>query len=324
MIVEVKNLGVSFKDGDNWIPVTEKFSFSLNPGETLGLVGESGCGKSVTASALMGLLPSKTSRVKADTLCIDGKDVLAYTERDWRQIRGKDVSMIFQNPMTALNPLMKSGHQIEESLKLHLQLKGKELKSQAIHWIEKMGISDAERVYSAYPWELSGGLRQRIMIAIALAPKPKLLIADEPTTALDVTVQATILKLLRELQKDLGMSLILITHDLGIVAEMVENVIVAYAGQMVEMGTTSQVLTNPMHPYTQGLIASIPRLQGSKQKIIGIPGTVPPPSLFPKGCRFEPRCLYKKDECKTLQYNFKEENNRFLACPFSSEHDQQN
>jgi len=319
MLISVKNQSISFAQNRSWVKVTDHINLNLSEGQTLGIAGESGCGKSITASSLMGLLPQGKSRVEADEFLITGKCVKSYTESDWRVLRGKILSMVFQNPMTALNPLMKSGKQIEESLHLHLGLSGSQKVRQAKNLIGQMGIEDVDRIYTSYPWELSGGLRQRIMLALALAPNPRVLIADEPTTALDVTVQAQILSLIRDHQKQMGMALLLITHDLGVMAQMVDDVLIAYAGQIVESGPVKQVLTQPLHPYTKGLISSIPRLF-QKKVIQGIPGRVPSPEDFPEGCRFAPRCSRAQLSCSSLTYILEPTGTDFRhsnACPLA-------
>ena len=297
-MLEVSNLSVAFKGDLDFIPVTHDVSFSLAPGATLGIVGESGSGKSVTSLALMGLLPQRSARVTADRLTFDGKDLLKLPAKEMRALRGKEIAMVFQDPMTSLNPLMRCGEQIAEAIRLH-QGKGRsEARTEAVALLERMGIPNPERRVGAYPFELSGGMRQRVMIAMALSCRPKLLIADEPTTALDVTIQAQILRLVRDLQKDFGMALMLITHDLGIVKDMVEDLLVMYAGRIVERGRAATVLERPTHPYTLGLLKSIPSLETKSKRLVSIDGVVPKPTDVVPGCRFHPRCDFAIDACK--------------------------
>lgn len=315
-MLEVKNLSIAFKTDEGWVRVVEDVNFSLAKGETLGVVGESGCGKSVTMQSLMGLLPPERTRIEAEVLSFNGKNLLGLKESEWRRIRGNDISMVFQNPMTCLNPLMTCGKQITEVLRLHQKLKSSEASERAVSLLELMGLSDPKKTYRSYPHSLSGGMRQRVMIAMALACNPKLLIADEPTTALDVTIQAQILKLMRELQQKFSMSLILITHDLGVVESMVNSLQVMYAGQIIEKGETREVLSRPSHPYTRGLLASIPKVTARKPRLQSIEGQVPLPTEFPRGCRFYPRCPHGEDSCRTLEYQFFGDGSHQSACQF--------
>jgi oligopeptide/dipeptide ABC transporter ATP-binding protein len=300
-MLEVKNLSVAFRMGNQdskFVPVTAGIEFSLEAGATLGVVGESGSGKSVTSMAVMGLLPKRSAQVTADKLVFNGKNLLTLPPREWQNLRGREIAMIFQDPMTSLNPLMRCGEQISEAIRFH-QGKGRgEAKLASISLLEQMGIPNPERRYRAYPFELSGGMRQRVMIAIALACRPKLLIADEPTTALDVTIQAQILTLIRDLQKTYGMALMLITHDLGIVQDMVQELMVMYAGSVVEKGRASQILKTPTHPYTLGLLKSIPSLDRKVLRLASIEGVVPKPTEIVPGCRFHPRCFMTEEACK--------------------------
>jgi peptide/nickel transport system ATP-binding protein len=296
-MLEVSNLSVAFKSGAGLVPVTHAIDIQLAPGATLGIVGESGSGKSVTSMALMGLLPPRSAKVTADKLSFGGRDLRNLSASGWRSLRGKEIAMVFQDPMTSLNPLVRCGEQIAEAIRLH-QGKGRQAaRMDAIALLERMGIPNPERRVDAYPFELSGGMRQRIMIAIAISCRPKLLIADEPTTALDVTIQAQILKLIRELQKDYGMALMLITHDLGIVKDMVEDLMVMYAGRVVERGSTAAVLERPSHPYTLGLLRSIPSLSRKVHRLASIEGVVPKPAEIVPGCRFHPRCFMAMAAC---------------------------
>jgi len=300
-MLQVSDLTVAFKGERDFVPVTKDVSFDLAPGATLGIVGESGSGKSVTSLALMGLLPKRSARVTASRLAFGGKDLLALPPREMRALRGKDIAMVFQDPMTSLNPLMRCGEQIAETIRFH-QGKGRgQAKLESVALLDRMGIPDPERRARTYPFEMSGGMRQRVMIAIALSCRPKLLIADEPTTALDVTIQAQILRLIRELQKDFGMALMLITHDLGIVKDTVEDLLVMYAGRIVERGKAAQLLKRPSHPYTLGLLRSIPSLQGKSERLASIEGVVPKPSDPVPGCRFHPRCFMSVEECKRAE-----------------------
>ncbi len=299
-MLEVKNLTVAFRMGDaaqDFVPVTTGIDLNLEAGATLGIVGESGSGKSVTSLAIMGLLPKRSARVTADKFLFNGKDLLSLPPRDWRALRGREVAMIFQDPMTSLNPLMRCGEQIAEVIRFH-QGKGRHAaKMESISLLEQMGIPNPDRRSLAYPFELSGGMRQRVMIAMALSCRPKLLIADEPTTALDVTIQAQILRLIRDLQKSYGMALILITHDLGIVQDMVQDLVVMYAGRVVERGSASQILQRPSHPYSLGLLKSIPSLDTKVSRLAAIEGMVPKPTDAVPGCRFNPRCFMAVSDC---------------------------
>ncbi len=300
-MLEVSNLSVAFKMDDTFVPVTKGIDFSLGAGATLGIVGESGSGKSVSSLAIMGLLPQRSAKVTADRLVFDGKDLLKLNPKEWRGLRGKEIAMVFQDPMTSLNPLMRCGEQIAEAIRFH-QGKGRgEAKTAAIGLLDRMGIPDPEKRAEAYPFELSGGMRQRVMIAMALSCRPKLLIADEPTTALDVTIQAQILKLIRELQKDYGMALMLITHDLGVVRDMVEDLVVMYAGRIVEKGKADAVLARPTHPYTLGLLRSIPTLDRKVRRLASIEGVVPKPTDIVPGCRFHPRCFMAIADCRKAE-----------------------
>lgn len=316
-MLDVKNLGVSFRMGDErgqFVPVTMGVDLHLGAGDTLGIVGESGSGKSVTSMALMGLLPKRSAQVTADKLEFNGKNLLTLSEGEMRQLRGKDIAMVFQDPMTSLNPLMRCGEQIAETIRFH-QGKGRdEAKLASISLLEQMGIPNPDRRYFSYPFEMSGGMRQRVMIAIALSCRPKLLIADEPTTALDVTIQAQILGLIRDLQKSYGMALMLITHDLGIIQDMVENLSVMYAGRIVEKGTAKAILASPTHPYTLGLLKSVPSLETKVERLASIDGVVPKPTDLVLGCRFHPRCFMAAEECKKTVPNLEGDALRSSAC----------
>jgi oligopeptide/dipeptide ABC transporter ATP-binding protein len=288
-LLEVKGLKTYFYTEDGVVRAVDGVNFEVYPGEVLGLVGESGCGKSVTSLSIMRLI-SKPGRIDEGQILLDGEDLLKLPEEEMIKVRGNRISMIFQQPQTALNPVFKVGDQLAEVLDVHQDL-GKEAGwKRAIALLKMVGVPDPERRVEAYPHELSGGMAQRVMIAMALACVPELLIADEPTTALDVTIQAQILDLMRDLRREMGTSVILITHDLGVVAEMAERVAVMYAGEIVEQTDVNSLFDQPLHPYTQGLIGSIPILGEIKEKLDVIPGSVPNLVNLPPGCRFAPRC----------------------------------
>ncbi|MFN8427096.1 MAG: ABC transporter ATP-binding protein [Anaerolineales bacterium] len=288
-LLAVKNLKTYFYTEDGIVRAVDGVDFDVYPGEVLGLVGESGCGKSVTSLSIMRLV-SKPGRVNGGEILLNGENLLDFNEEEMVKIRGNRVSMIFQQPQTALNPVFKVGDQLAEVLNVHQDL-GKDAGwNRAVSLLKMVGVPDPERRAHAYPHELSGGMAQRVMIAMALACVPELLIADEPTTALDVTIQAQILDLMRDLRRDMGTSVILITHDLGVVAEMADRVAVMYAGEIVEQADVNSLFDEPMHPYTQGLIGSIPILGEIKEKLDVIPGSVPNLVNLPPGCRFAPRC----------------------------------
>ncbi|MFH5187390.1 ABC transporter ATP-binding protein [Paenibacillus sp. TAB 01] len=296
-LLEVQNLQTVFRTGHGEITSVDHISFQLKPGETIGIVGESGCGKSVTSLSIMGLLGSSGS-VRNGEIRFNGDNLVVLSEERKREIRGNEISMIFQEPMTSLNPVFTIGNQMAEGIMLHLKMKKKEARHYAIGMLKKVGIPRAEAIMDEYPNALSGGMRQRVMIAMALACKPKLLIADEPTTALDVTIQAQILELMKKMRKESQTAIMLITHDLGVVAEMADKVVVMYAGQVVEEADVFTLFDDPKHPYTQGLMASIPHLEfEAGQRLASIPGTVPSLHHMPKGCRFHARCAYATDRC---------------------------
>jgi peptide/nickel transport system ATP-binding protein len=300
-ILKIKDLKVSFQSGKKFVPAVDGISFELKEGEILGIVGESGSGKSVTSLTTMGLIPSPPGKVETGEIIFDGKDLTHLTEKEWRKIRGNQISMIFQEPMTSLNPLFTVGNQLMEAIRLHTDLSKKEATLRSIELLKLVGIPRAEGILKEYPHQLSGGMRQRVMIAIAMACNPKMLIADEPTTALDVTIQAQILALMKDLNTKTNTSIILITHDLGVVAEICERVIVMYCGQIVEQGDVRTILKDPKHPYTQGLLKSIPDLRGNKERLYSIPGSVPTPGTIHHGCRFAPRCEMAFDQCYVEQ-----------------------
>lgn len=296
-LLEVNNLKTYFYTTNGVVPSVDGVSFSLESGQTTALVGESGCGKSVTSFSIMQLVNSPGKIVDGEIL-FKGKDLTKLEDKEMRTIRGNEISMIFQEPLTSLNPILKIGKQLDESLLLHQNVSKREAKVASIKMLKKVGIPRAEQVYSSHPHELSGGMRQRVMIAMALSCKPSLLIADEPTTALDVTIQAQILKLMRNLKRDLDTSILLITHDLGVVAELADKVIVMYAGQVVEEADVMSLFAEPQHPYTQGLIKSTPKIESEVDFLDSIQGNVPTPSNKPSGCYFHPRCPFAMDKCK--------------------------
>jgi oligopeptide/dipeptide ABC transporter ATP-binding protein len=299
-LLSVRNLSTAFGSGRGRAVVVEDVSFDLPAGGVLGIVGESGSGKSVTALSIMRLI-AHPGRIIAGEVLFEGEDLLTKTEGEMRRIRGDRISMIFQEPMTSLNPVFTVGDQIVETLRYHQGLNRREAGKKAVELLRLVEIPSAERRVDEYPHQMSGGMRQRVMIAMALACRPKLLIADEPTTALDVTIQAQILDLLRSLQHELNMAVILITHDLGIVAEFVQRVIVMYAARTVEQGPVEQLFREPKHPYTEGLLRSIPQLDEVTERLQAIDGTVPSVHDMPSGCRFHPRCRFAQAPCSQAQ-----------------------
>jgi peptide/nickel transport system ATP-binding protein len=323
VLLSVENLRTYFFTRQGLVKAVDGVSFDLVRGETLAIVGESGCGKSITALSLMRLVPDPPGRiVEGSRIALDGTDLLALSESEMRKVRGNDISMIFQEPMTSLNPVMTIGTQIGEVLMLHQGLNKKEAEAKAIDMLRIVKIPSPEQRVREYPHQLSGGMRQRVMIAIALACSPKVLIADEPTTALDVTIQAQILDLIVELQKKLGTAVVLITHDLGVVAETANRVIVMYAGRKVEEASVEDLFENSMHPYTRGLMASIPRLDlirgvehQSPERLQEIPGIVPPLYALPQGCVFAPRCKLADDHCRQHYPAYEEKTpEHWVAC----------
>ncbi|EHS57164.1 ABC transporter ATP-binding protein [Paenibacillus kribbensis] len=296
-LLEVTNLRTEFKTAAGTIRAVDGVDLSVGQGETLGIVGESGCGKSITSLSIMQLLPKGLGKVAAGEVRFNGENMLEFSERKMRSIRGNEMAMIFQEPMTSLNPVFKIGKQIAESARYHHGVSKQKAKAMAVEMLTKVGIPRPEKVAVSYPHELSGGMRQRVMIAMAMICNPKLLIADEPTTALDVTIQAQILDLMRELQRSEGTSILMITHDLGVVAEMCDRVVIMYAGQVVEETDVKTLFKAPKHPYTQSLLASLPQLNSDQERLASIPGQVPNPLDMPKGCRFAPRCQFAKEIC---------------------------
>lgn len=299
-LLEVQGLQTYFFTDEGISKAVDGIDFSVYRGETLGLVGESGCGKSMTSLSIMQLL-SRPGRTVGGQILFKNEDLLTKSEEQMRRIRGKEISMIFQEPMTSLNPVYTVGEQVAEVFRLHENLGRKEAWAKAVELLRMVGIPSPEERAHQEPFRLSGGMRQRVMIAMAMACQPDLLIADEPTTALDVTVQSQILDLMKQLQQRMGMSIILITHDLGVVAETCDRVAVLYAGQIVEYASVDSIFDNPKHPYTQGLLQSLPRIDEDQDELLAIPGTVPSPYDLPSGCRFAPRCAFRKDICSTAQ-----------------------
>jgi oligopeptide/dipeptide ABC transporter ATP-binding protein len=313
-LLSVEGLSVAFNTEQGGVRVVEDVSFQLAAGETLGLVGESGCGKSVTAQTIMRLLPSPPSRIEGGRIKFEGEDLVGLPDSRMRRIRGDRIGMVFQEPMTSLNPTQRVGRQIAEVLSLHRGLDYGDAKALVVSTLKKVGIGNAERRLEQYPHELSGGLRQRVMIAMAIVCGPKLLIADEPTTALDVTIQAQIMELLQALQRDLGLSILLITHDLGIVAEMCRTMVVMYAGKIVESGPSAEIFTNPRHPYTTGLINSSPRHAKKGERLPTISGLVPAPGQRGIGCNFADRCPRVLEKCRIQTPPLAPISGRLAAC----------
>ena len=314
-LIEVKNLKTFFKTEAGIVKAVNDVSFKVKKGETVCVVGESGCGKSITAMSIMGLVSKDTGFNDGGEILFEGKDLVKATDAEMRSIRGKDIAMIFQEPMSSLNPTFTIGFQVMEPLILHEGLDKKTARKRAIGLLEEVGIPRANEIVDCYPHELSGGMRQRVMIAMGLACKPKLLIADEPTTALDVTIQAQILDLMRKIKKDLNTSILLITHDLGVVAEMADYVVVMYAGKVVEEGGVMEIFKNPSHPYTKGLLKSKPIITERKEELYSIPGQVPNPVGIPDSCYFSERCECCKPECKnTIPHLRLIEDNHKVAC----------
>lgn len=305
-VLEIRNLHTHFLSDRGPIPAVDGIDLTIYPGEILGIVGESGCGKSVTSLSIMRLIPQPPGRIVEGSIRFKGEDLVTADEKRMNQIRGNEIAMIFQEPMTSLNPVFTIGDQIMEAIFLHTSLDKKAARARAIELLQKVGIPRAQQVLNEYPHQLSGGMRQRVMIAMAMACNPALLIADEPTTALDVTIQAQILDLMRTLNREEGTSILLITHDLGVVAEMCDRVVVMYAGKVVEEGDVRSILQRPQHPYTQGLIRSIPKIDGTEERLYSIPGNVPAPGSLKEGCRFAPRCEFAMDQCRSQLPELKE------------------
>ncbi len=314
-LLQLKDLKTYFHTDDGVAKAVDGVSFEIAKGETLGLVGESGCGKSVTSLSIMRLIPDPPGRIEGGEVIFKDRDLLGISESEMRKVRGNDISMIFQEPMTSLNPVFTCGNQIAEAIILHQGLSKKGAREKSIEMLKMVGISAPQQRVDEYPHQLSGGMRQRIMIAMALSCNPGLLIADEPTTALDVTIQAQILELLERLQAEFHMAILIITHDLGVIAEVADRVAVMYAGKIVEYTDVEGVFNDPKHPYTIGLLESIPKLGEEKERLLVIPGSVPDAADFPSGCRFNPRCSLADERCKVEEPPlFKIGENHSAAC----------
>lgn len=296
-ILEVKQLQTHIRTASGIVKAVNGIDLTVYEGETLGVVGESGCGKSITSLSVMGLLPKPVAYIEQGSILFAGRDITHLSEREMRKLRGNEISMIFQEPMTSLNPVFTIGQQLSEPLKQHTRMSKKEIRKKIIEMLQLVGIPRADQIIDEYPHQLSGGMRQRAMISLAMLCEPKLLIADEPTTALDVTIQAQILQLMKEIKQQKKMAMMLITHDLGVVAEMCDRVVVMYAGQVVESADVRAIFNEPQHPYTRGLLASMPNSNDRKGELKSIPGSVPRPDEVPKGCTFAPRCTYAIEKC---------------------------
>lgn len=303
-ILEIKNLHTYFYTDSGVIKSVDGVDIELREGTTLGIVGESGSGKSVTALSVMGLLMGTTGKVAEGEILFEGRDLTKLDDEERRKMRGERISMIFQEPMTSLNPVMKIGDQITECILMHNNISKQEAWDKAVEMLKLTGVPRVERMMKEYPFQLSGGQRQRVMIAMALVCKPKILIADEPTTALDVTIQAQILDLMENLKQKTGTSILFITHDLGVVAEVCDDVVVMYSGRVVEKGDVRSIFASPSHPYTKGLLASIPKLGECAEELESIPGNVPNPKYMPQGCKFAPRCSCAFDKCREEEPGF--------------------
>lgn len=313
-LLEVDSLVTEFKTDKGTISVVDHVSFHIDHGETVGLVGESGSGKSITSLSLLGLI-KPPGKIVSGSIRLEGEELVGKSNKGMEKYRGNKITMIFQEPMTSLNPVLTIGEQIAETVMLHQKLSRKKALVLAVKMLEKVGISEPENRLRQYPHQLSGGMRQRVMIAIALSCNPKLLVADEPTTALDVTIQAQILELMSTLNKDSDMGILLVTHDLGVVAEMCQRVFVMYAGKIVEQAPTEELFRKPLHPYTEALLKSMPKITGNREKLFSIPGNVPSLHQLPQGCRYHPRCEYAFDKC--LQKDpelIPAENGRKVSC----------
>ena len=300
-LLELRDLAVQFTGPDGVARAVDGIDLTVGEGETVGLVGESGCGKSVTTLAILRLVEPPGHIAHGSSVRLEGRDLLALGPKEIRAVRGNHVALVFQDPLSALNPVLRIGAQIAEAIRAHEAVTRSTARWRAVEMLAAVGIPDAERRAAAYPHQLSGGMRQRVVLAMALACRPKLLLADEPTTALDVTIQAEILELLDGLQRKLGMAVLLVTHNLGIVAERTRRVYVMYAGQIVEEAPTGRLFAQPAHPYTEGLLAAIPRLEERRERLRAIPGQVPPATAWPAGCRFHPRCPHAWERCRVDQ-----------------------
>ena len=296
-LLSVKALTTTFRTETGVFPAVDGLSFDVAPGEVLGIVGESGSGKSVTALSILGLLPDPPGRIASGSIRFEGQEIVGMSKSELRALRGPSIGMIFQEPMTSLNPVFRIGDQIIETIRAHEPVSKAQARQRAIGLLDRVGISMSERRLDDYPHQLSGGMRQRVMIAIALACSPRLLLADEPTTALDVTIQAQLLDLLRDIQRETNMAVVIITHNMGVIAEFADRVLVMYAGRLAEQGTVDAVFTTPRHPYTQGLLASTPSLERDETRLATIPGVLPQLTETLPGCRFAPRCARRSDAC---------------------------
>lgn len=316
-LLRIENLKTRFHTEDGIVKAVNGISYHLEPGEVLGVVGESGCGKSVHALSVMRLIQIPPGEISAGEIWFEGRDLLNLSEKEMRQVRGRDIAMVFQDPMTSLNPVFTVGFQIVEALKLHTDLSAQAAKERAAELLSLVGISEPKKRLNNYPHQFSGGMRQRAMIAMALSCEPKLLIADEPTTALDVTIQAQIVDLVIKLQQEMGMAVMWITHDLGIVAEMVHNVNVMYAGYIIERGSAQDIFKRTRHPYTQGLLGSLPKIDEEPDaKLLSIPGLPPDLLNLPAGCPFYARCSYRRDQCREEMPGLEETDSKghYVAC----------
>ncbi|MFH1421174.1 MAG: ABC transporter ATP-binding protein [Planctomycetota bacterium] len=314
LVISVQGLKTCFFTEAGIVKAVDGVSFNIPYGETLGLVGESGCGKSVAALSILRLVPAPAGKITEGKIIFEGKDLLLLPEQEMRKIRGRKISMVFQEPMTSLNPVFTVGEQVMEAIRKHKKVSNKEARERTIELFRKVEIPDPAIRIDEYPHQLSGGQKQRVMIAMALSLSPSLIIADEPTTALDVTTEAQILDLLTSLQKEYNMSMLLITHDLGVVAQAAQNVAVMYAGKIVEYAPVEILFDSPLHPYTRALLKSIPTITKNREKLKVIPGEVPIPLRFPEGCRFHPRCDVKDKRCETDAPEMLSCNNRMVRC----------
>jgi peptide/nickel transport system ATP-binding protein/oligopeptide transport system ATP-binding protein len=315
ILLDVIDLKTYFQSDEGPVRAVDGVSFQVQQGKTLGVVGESGCGKSVASLSILRLIPSPPGRIVGGRIFFKGRDLLKLSEDQMRRIRGNEISMIFQEPMTSLNPVFTCGDQIVEAIVLHQKLAKKQAKARAVEMLRLVGIPSPEQRVDEYPHQLSGGMRQRVMIAMALSCNPSLLIADEPTTALDVTIQAQILELLAKLGDELAMSVMVITHDLGVIAEVADRVVVMYAGRVAEYADVGPLFNSPLHPYTVGLLQSVPRFHERRERLAVIPGVVPNPLNFPSACRFHPRCRLAEERCRTEEPELKELSpGHFVGC----------